>query len=150
MCSPSPSRCREELVWSQSEDGRRSTNEVYVAQHKGITTATPRVTEVLDQGNMAVAEFGRKREPRPKHNLIETSCILHMQNTTNCCVVRLTVRRGRCWMDGDGRMPFATKSSVLRGLQVYCKRPSTTSLLVVSCSKEYLSQVHRYHMRISR
>ena len=53
-------------------------------------------------------------------------------------------------MDGDGRMPFATQSSVLRGLQVYCKRPPTTSLLMVCCSKEYLSQVHRYDMRISR
>jgi hypothetical protein len=36
------------------------------------------VPEVEEVNMKAVAEAGSKRGPRQQHNLIETSCILHM------------------------------------------------------------------------
>jgi hypothetical protein len=75
-------------VESDRQAGRQEEEhqqKVYEAQHTvSQRRATPRVPEVDDRNNKAVAEAGSKRGPRQQHNLIETSCILHMQRSSFC------------------------------------------------------------------
>jgi hypothetical protein len=115
--SPSPSRCRDELVWSRTgrQDGRRrSTNKKFMKHNISQRRATPRVPEVDDRNNEAVAEAaGSKRGPRQQHNLIETSCILHMQSSSFCRRNNAVMLQWRRLM-----LPFAEENSIFSGSPV--------------------------------
>jgi hypothetical protein len=115
--SPSPPRCRDELVWSRTgrQDGRRrSTNKNVMKHNISQRRATPRVPEVDDRNNEAVAEAaGSKRGPRQQHNLIETSCILHMQSSSFCRRNNAVMLQWRRLM-----LPFAEENSIFSGSPV--------------------------------
>jgi hypothetical protein len=86
--SPSPSRCcgAGTSLCGVGQAGRTAgggaPTKKFMKHNISQRRATPRVPEVDDRNNKPVAEAGSKRGPSQKHNLIETSCILHMQSSS--------------------------------------------------------------------